>query len=280
MPYLMHICFDSSSRLIRNVHYFEYRGVRFKLIQNNPRKWSDVLLTLVPLHDEAAQNLAFSVVGEFLSALSWQNHARIVFENAGGIGVEDGFRLRKATCHFFTFPKMSFRGDQGGNEISRIPEIENDNQRIALTLFREARSSNKSWLAFLFYWQIMEVGGGNPVSWIEKVYRKQPSQIYIPQKRQLPLSGRKLGEYLLKDCRDAIAHIRRRPGERVLRFDDGEENKHISISVMIVEQFAEYYIREVLCLKKEMHLVRRGSRGFPTFVKESEILSYHFGLIR
>ncbi len=32
MPFLMHIAFDNPFRLKRNVHYFEYGGVRFKLL--------------------------------------------------------------------------------------------------------------------------------------------------------------------------------------------------------------------------------------------------------
>jgi hypothetical protein len=37
MPYLMHIAFDNSRRLPRHIYYFEYAGVRFKLIQNEAR---------------------------------------------------------------------------------------------------------------------------------------------------------------------------------------------------------------------------------------------------
>ena len=47
MAYLMHIGFDNSARFWKNVFYFEYKGVRFKLIQNNNREWCNVLLTIV-----------------------------------------------------------------------------------------------------------------------------------------------------------------------------------------------------------------------------------------
>ena len=73
MPELMHIAFDNSCRLRNRVYYFEYKNIRFKLIQNNPNKWSDVLLTILPGHDESLTDKVRTIAGEFLSLLSWQN---------------------------------------------------------------------------------------------------------------------------------------------------------------------------------------------------------------
>ena len=83
-----------------------------------------------------------------------------------------------------------------GHNLSAIPDIENELQRKALILFREARSSNKVWLSFLFYWQIMEIGGGNPIQWVNNTYYKKRN-IYINQEelRQLSLGNRRIGEY-------------------------------------------------------------------------------------
>lgn len=47
MPYLMHIAVDIPFRPTRRIAYFTYSGVRFKYIQNDGRKWSDVLVTLL-----------------------------------------------------------------------------------------------------------------------------------------------------------------------------------------------------------------------------------------
>jgi len=52
MAYLMHIGFDNSARLWKNVIYFEYKGVRYKLIQNNNRMYCDVLLTVTEINLE------------------------------------------------------------------------------------------------------------------------------------------------------------------------------------------------------------------------------------
>lgn len=279
MPYLMHVCFDSTDRFEKKVQYFEYRDVRFKLIQNNnPLKWTNVLLTLVPSFDGTEERATFSIAGEFLSALSWQSGASIALQ-LSGVGVEDGVTLRQCKCCVQMIPQIPFSGGRIGSPISKIPEIETENQRIALTLFREARSSNKPWLAFLFYWQIMEIGGNNPTSWINEIYYKKSSKLYIPKENvgRLPLAGRRLGEYFLDDCRHAIAHIRRKAGKKALKFDDVEEVVRLAISVRVVKHFAAHYIQEVLGLNKKMHLVRKRGRGFPTFVKESELLKYYSG---
>ena len=83
----MHIGFDNTSRLCRDVYYFEYKGIRFKLIQNNIRKYCDVLLTIIPgRNNQEAQNIAYITAAEFLSALSWENNSLVKVHHEGGIG--------------------------------------------------------------------------------------------------------------------------------------------------------------------------------------------------
>src|SRR5216684_5642407 len=120
MAYLMHIAFDNGRRLSRNVHYFAYKGVRFKLIQNNPRRWSDVLLTIIrEVDDSAAKQLAFSAAGEFLSALSWHNVSPNGFRHIGGPGIGARFPLRSAQCRTFDFPRLPYQGEDPGGHISQ-----------------------------------------------------------------------------------------------------------------------------------------------------------------
>ena len=272
MPYLMHIAFDNGRRLSRNVHYLEYKGVRFKLIQNNPRKWSDVLLTIIQEnHDSDAQQVAFAAAGEFLSALSWHNSSPITLRHIGGHGIRAGFRLRQAQCRSFDFPDLPFQGQITGYGISQIADIRNDSQRVALTLYREALSSNKELFSFLFYWQIIEIQNRDAVGWINKMQARRPQRLYLDARdiQRLPLGRRRLGEYLQDDCRHAIAHIRRRPGLAPLRFDDEDEGRRLAISTRIVQELARHYIRTALGVGGTLHLVRPGSGGFPRYVDET-----------
>ena len=104
-----------------------------------------------------------------------------------------------------TFPHIPFGGYVIGGDIYEIPKIETDEQRIALTLFREADSSNSDYLAFLFFWQILEIGGTNAENFANKCVRVMPRPLAWQRSdlAALPLNGRKLGRFLSDEGRDA-----------------------------------------------------------------------------
>jgi len=276
MPFLMHICFDNSCRLGRKYHLFEYGGLRFKLVQNNPRKWSDVLLTILPDTSQVHRDKAFAVASEFLSALGWQHRARIMMSECGGVGIPNGFRLSRAKCSIFTYPRIPFGGIIVARNLLTIPKVETEEQTIALTLFREANGSNNDYLSFLFYWQVMETGGTVPESWIDKMYRRKPSRLKLYRRdiARLPLKGKSLGNYLKDDCRHAIAHIKRKPGKKKLELDRSAERTRLAVSTRVVKAFAEFYITDVLRLQNRLHLVRKNRRSFPIFA-DHEYISTH-----
>ena len=248
MAYLMHIGFDNSARLWKNVLYFEYKGVRYKLIQNNNRMYCDVLLTVIP--DERKTELidnAYIVASEFISAM-------------------------------FDYHKIAFCGGSKNNEISVIPEIENNEQREALILFREAKSTNNNYLSFLFFWQILEIGNNQPIGWINKVYRKNRNKLGISKDdiKDLSLKGKKLGDYFYDDFRNAISHIFKRPkGKKRMKIDSPDDNILIDRGRNVIKEFARFYIENELKLKKELYLARKGGRGFPIYVNK-EFTRQHY----
>ncbi|NQU73299.1 MAG: hypothetical protein HQ547_01135 [Candidatus Omnitrophica bacterium] len=279
MSYLMHIGFDNNCRLSRRVYYFEYGSIRYKLIQNNMRKWQDVLLTIIGgINNGPSKEQAYSVAAEFLSALSWENDSRIKLEHIGGPGRGKRFTLKKAKCQSFTFPRVPFGGYAIGYNISRIPKIETNEQKIALTLFREASSSNNYYLSFLFYWQILEIAKTNPIGWVNKIYKKRhQNKFYIEQRDLdiLSIGTKSLGDYLNDDCRHAIAHIIRKPNKRRLRLDTLEDCTRIAVGTRVVEGFAKFYIKNKLQLNKNMYLVRKGSKGFPFYADENYMKKHY-----
>lgn len=265
---LLHFTFDNSNRFSEQGQMFEYEGVRFKLVQSDdPRRHSDALLTLAPFpKDGGAQEQAFRATSDFLSALAWVTQARVTFEFAGGFGVPDDFPLEQAECRVFTFPQLPFGGNVTGYSIDSIALVENETQRTALALYREARSSNKIWLSFLFYWQVLELAGGNAPEWINKALRKGRIEVTKTQLRILELGGRKLGDVLQEECRHAIAHIRRKPGRRALRFDTFADQQRVGAGAGIVEECARVFIRDTLGLTKKMYRAPTGT--FPPYLPE------------
>jgi hypothetical protein len=108
----------------------------------------------------------------------------------------------------------------------RIPKIWTPEQRTALALFREANASNNDYLSFIFYWQVLEVGRGSSAEvFIDKTYTRQPNSLSLIQSdiALLQLGRRRLGDYLRNDCRDAIAHIRRKTGKTSIDIDEPED---------------------------------------------------------
>ncbi len=272
MAYLMHIGFDNTSRLCRNVYYFEYKGIRYKLIQNNIRKWCDVLLTIIhESNNKVDQNKIYMNASEFLSALGWENESRVKLRHLGGPGIPDNYKLKNAKCRSFSFPEVPFVGYIIGYNICVIPKIETEEQRNALMLFREAFSSNNNYLAFLFYWQVLEVAKGDAIGWVNKTLKKNRNKIRLlnDEIERVPLNGKKLGNYLYEDCRNAIAHIKRKKyGQTKIKLDTLDDNSRIAISTLVIREFARYYIKSRLGLQKNMYLVRKNGKGFPFYANE------------
>jgi len=222
-----------------------------------------------------ANDRAFAAASEFISALGWELQARVALWESGGRGWPDQVALNRVQPTLFTFPRIPFSGNAIGYDLQRLPYITTAEQRIALALFREAHSSNSDYLSFLFYWQVLEVGGGNPVRFVNRTLARRPASFYVDPKviGQLPVGSRKLGEYLDDDCRDAIAHIRRWPGKKALDLDRRGERMRLAINVGVVKTFAEHYIREQLALRDSVYLVRLTPRGFPTFADPQTLRS-------
>jgi hypothetical protein len=102
-----------------------------------------------------------------------------------------------------------------------IPDSAFRRQEAGQLLGREANAANNELLSFLFHRQILEVDGGDPVGFINKTLRRHRSSFNLSREdlANLLLAGRSLGNYLLDDCRHAIAHIKRKPGKKRIDVD-------------------------------------------------------------
>ncbi len=272
MPYLMHIPFDNSNRLDRNIYYFEYKRIEFKLIQHS-QKYQDVLLTILPESNDRVGKI-YKVACEYLSALSWQNTEIVIITPAGGAERKE-ITLRKAKCTMFA-PRKVPRGYYSGKNYSIlvIPKIGNDRQRKALALFRQAFSNLNPYFSFLFYWHVLGVGGREPpevCKWIDGSFKRK--EVHVPKEdlTRLHLGKQTLGEYLYDDCRNAIAHIERVPGKKELEIDDLDDLERIYISTRVIEDFAKYYVKSELGLTEKLHLAKKTRSGFPVYLAESQL---------
>lgn len=247
--------------------YFSYRGVRFKFIENDPRKWSDVLVTITADKDE--EESAYAAAGEWASALSWELQLPVSVRPLGSRGVGASFRLRQAQCNVHSWPVLPFHGYLTGYDLSRVALISGEQQRFSLAIFREARCSNNVLLSILLYWQVLEIGNPRSRHWINRAITNYPAQLASAKEyvSRLPLRSRKLADYLEEDCRHAIAHIKRRPGRMELKFDSIEEITRLNLSEATLRDLARVYIMDQLKVTRRSWLVRAKGRGFPTYVE-------------
>lgn len=269
MAWLLNIAINNTVRFPRRIYYFEYKGIRFKLVQNDPKEHHDHLLTIIPFNDVAERDKAFSVAAEFVSAMAWSRNARMTVADSGGSGYPTSRRLRQAFPTVYGWPQFPSQEGHLGGELIAMARVRTSEERIALSLFREARASNNRYLAFMFFWQVLEVMGKKPARIANRLFRDHEGEVRVRagQIQLLPLNGRSLGKYLEDDCRHAIAHVRRYKGRKPLNLDDWNDLQRFAISVRVVEALATLYIQDDIGLGDELVLVRPPSGGFPRFVE-------------
>jgi hypothetical protein len=91
-----------------------------------------------------------------------------------------------------------------------------------------------------------------------------------------PIGSRTLGTYLNDDCRHAIAHIRRKPGKKILEMDSMSERSRMSMSTRVIKAFAEHYIGNAIGLDDSLYLVRKSKNSFPVFADRDAIKRNHY----
>jgi hypothetical protein len=278
----MDISLDNSRRFRRKRYLFEYRDIRFKLVHERSPRFCDHLLTLVPNADRSAEDRAFSITSEFASALAWQNAAMVAVHYGGGGGRADDTRLEDAEPFIRIPHRIPSAGFTRNYEPEQIPKIQTNEQRIALALLREARASNNLYLSFLMYWQVLEVGNYNAVDFINKALMKSRQRLRLSPDdiKSLELGGRSLGDYLLDDCRHAIAHFRRKPGKVAIDLDSWRDRTRLMHSTNVIKCFASFYIVDALKLTEKLYLAMPRNRGgFPKFADSSTLESERLKLV-
>ena len=157
MSYLMQIEFDNTNFFWKNIFYFEYKDKKFKFIQNKRNKWSNVLITIIKgqrQNNSVEENRTYNIASEYLSALTWEHNSimKVWHSDNYSMGIPEDIRLSNAKVRrvFFRFQKsLYYYGYTYGSDFQIIPKVENEKQRNALILYREARSTNNDYLSFL-----------------------------------------------------------------------------------------------------------------------------------
>jgi len=241
---------DTACRFEKAEYIFEFEGRMYRLIRGTDKEF-DKLCTITDGSNKE-NNESHERTMRLLDYLSWELGQPIRYAGAGGQGYADG-KIALETALINSFHGRTLRSLVVN--ISSVPDVTNDTQRLALSLWNEARDSNSPFLGFINYWKILELSPhekklkGKPHErakrWVNNV---SPHRVYIGKEMENILAKEKIdiGTFLYDRCRNAIAHVTRKPG---LNPSNVEDRFKINIARRVAENMARYYIREELGLK-------------------------------
>lgn len=269
--YIVHFSLTNHARLDRSNYLLEYGGVQFKLVQERGWKWADHLLTIIPeLSPQAEQNV-FYAAQELVNLLSWQFRSPMQLSEAGGRSCLKGTRLSQVRPSIRTFPEIPFGGNFVNNSPSIIPVVDTEQQKLALGLFREARAANNDYLAFLFFWHVIETGRETGAEVVDRISKANRLALARDDIAKLSLGDCSLGEHLKENVRNAIAHIRRWSGRKPLELSNLAQRNEMAIAARVARRIAEAYIEHDLGVgQRRMYLMRKGRSGFPVYIDPAQ----------
>jgi hypothetical protein len=172
---------------------------------------------------------AFEIILRFLSALSWSErcpaHARL-----------------RINC---TKPMRGGKGNSipilcQGYSPSNLKEQTNPDARLAIAIYREAKSVNNTSYEFLSYYKIINIlyhNGSLQKKWINSIIPQLTDRKALERIKQLKSHKSDIGAYLYGSGRCAIAHTGVDP---VIDPDDPNNFLRISADMPVVQALAEY----------------------------------------
>lgn len=260
MPCTRFYGIECSAILPRRVSYFRYDGIHFKLIQNYSPAYCDTLVTLDPNQIDQPDDHIFTAASEWLYCFCFDNKLIGRCSPQGAIGGSQG-SIKKLKSQYGTFRTIHMHGHFSlDHDIHRISRVTTAEQKRALRLFMEAKASNSPFHRFLFFYQVLDIGGRAEDN-VMAITNPIPPQIgFIKDDFKRIITALPLAEYLWEECRSAIAHFRRHPGKRQIDLNTMDDTERITISARIMEDIASYYLRKSLGLSDRLFLCRHGNK--------------------
>lgn len=233
--------FDSVIHDPRDYLKTEYGGLTLHI---KPGHDDAVSLVSVFLDDMSQSDGARLVVNRFLSAMAWKERSPFVTLDAiiGG-----ALPTEKDTPRFNYSEGRVLRGAIISRfDFEHLQSPSTDKQKLALALYREGLNSNTDFYRFLSFYKIVNIGyanGHEQAAWmntnLDKVWNHFAQSRLEELKRTVP----DVGNYLLRQGRDAIAHAFNQP---ILDTDFPTDRTTINRNVDVMQGLAEVFIQHEL----------------------------------
>ena len=214
-----------------------FKGLTLKLM---PETESLAPSIVVRMDGTRSQGEVRQILQEFLSALTWARDlpAAETFSticSGAPLGVGKGPSARMVNDSI----------------IEYLPSPGDPKARLALALYREARSVNMIPYEFLGYFKVLNVireGGREQKQWIRRTVGKLTDRRAKERLVEIKASGDEIGDYLYRSGRCAVAHAFSHP---VVNPDDPTEVGRLSQDLPVIRELARYAIEHELGVQSE-----------------------------
>ncbi len=175
-----------------------------------------------------------------LSVISWVESGGAILNSFSGGGLPHSLGRKLESSYTRS----------GGLDLSYLPDVTDQDARLALALMREARGLNHSAYSFLSFFRAIEiaVGDGNKrKKWMPTAIESLTDKRAIEAIQEVRAAGvTDIALHLFESGRCAIAHATSRP---IINPDDPNDTWRLRRELPIVEQLAERAIEERLGVK-------------------------------
>lgn len=232
--------FDSSKNFTKDNSFVEYNNTKIEIEKG--KKDSIHNLFIKTNNNQKAKDFEAGLC--FLSELAWLYKSKIIY----------------LTSAFSSDNKLPVDvSNQSFNRVLNAINLKyykqvatNDEQKLALGIYREGISSNSIFYKFLSFFKIINIknsSGYFQKKWINNNIKKIKKSREKLEKIKNNESTN-IGEYLYESGRCAIAHANSNPIVDANKFQD---IKRISFDTYIIKELAEIFIKEELNIKDKIY---------------------------
>ncbi len=241
-PWTVTLSFDSSGDFCEDNYELTYEGRKIEIVRGTRETPHNIHIECPYAFDDSGYEIGF----KFFSELAWLSNVSVVYQSGmAGFGKSIISGMRESYNRY-------------GNAIDLteyVPLKLDERQRLALSLYREGKNSRSKFYEFLSYFKIISIINTKKkqiIKWINDNYNKIDDSSLLEYIREKNIQN--VGEHFYISGRCAIAHASFDENDTILNADNLTDNIRIDREVRFMNNFAKYYMEEILIIPTEWDL--------------------------
>lgn len=241
-PWTVTLSFDSSGDFCEDNYELTYEGRKIEIVRGTRETPHNIHIECPYAFDDSGYEIGF----KFFSELAWLSNVSVVYQSGmAGFGKSIISGMRESYNRY-------------GNAIDLteyVPLKLDERQRLALSLYREGKNSRSKFYEFLSYFKIISIINTKKkqiIKWINDNYNKIDDSSLLEYIKEKNIQN--VGEHFYISGRCAIAHASFDENDTILNADNLTDNIRIDREVRFMNNFAKYYMEEILIIPTEWDL--------------------------